>query len=273
MFKSFKKNLLNLLAINVSPLPYLITFTGGMGAQMISAAIYFQMKFENKEVYADLSYFDKPKEQAVDGVKGKASHWGWQLESFGLNKTMFLNTNDANSKKCIVIEDGANKLSLALNAFTNDNVNNLFKIEPNSIAHLIDKNNINYLCIHVRRGDYLNVATHLTSDSDFFALAQRLKNMVNHVVVVSDSKIPPEFQFRMSEFFSKATFLDNVNEYESHCIMRSARILVCSNSQFSLVAAILNKSGLIFLPRVWFGKDHPKLEMVVSNLGTFQVLS
>lgn len=263
MFKFFKKN----------NFPSVVKFTGGMGAQMISAAIYYQMQLDNKEVYADLSYFDQPKELAVDGMKGKASHWDWQLQPFGLSPAMFSNIKDTNLKKYTVIEDGMNKLNLALNAFKNEAIQKIFPTTPDVAAHLIDQNDADYLCIHVRRGDYLNVPTHLTSDRDFYSLAQRLKNIAKHVVVVSDSTITVEFQSKMKKLFSKTTFLDRINEYESHCVMRHASILVGSNSQFSLVAAILNKDALIFLPRVWFGKDHPELETVVSNLGNFQVLS
>lgn len=39
--------------------PMIVTFTGGMGAQIISAAIYFYLKNEGHVVYADMSYFDK----------------------------------------------------------------------------------------------------------------------------------------------------------------------------------------------------------------------
>lgn len=36
-----------------------VTVTGGMGAQIISAAVYFSLRNEGRTVYADLSYFDK----------------------------------------------------------------------------------------------------------------------------------------------------------------------------------------------------------------------
>jgi hypothetical protein len=59
-----------------------VTFTGGMGAQMISAAIYLSMKNDGLPVYADLSYFDKPESVAAAGKPGDCSHWSWQLDTF-----------------------------------------------------------------------------------------------------------------------------------------------------------------------------------------------
>ena len=38
--------------------PVAITFTGGMGAQIVSAAIYYHLEHEGRPVIADFSYFN-----------------------------------------------------------------------------------------------------------------------------------------------------------------------------------------------------------------------
>jgi len=58
------------LGANNNNKPTIVTFTGGMGAQIISAAIYFSMKNSGRPVYAVLSYFDRPESIAVVGKTG-----------------------------------------------------------------------------------------------------------------------------------------------------------------------------------------------------------
>jgi hypothetical protein len=43
----------------------LVTFTGGLGAQILSAAIYFYLKGDGSKVYADLDYFKQPGKTAT----------------------------------------------------------------------------------------------------------------------------------------------------------------------------------------------------------------
>ena len=59
----------------------IVAFTGGMGAQIISAAIYFAMKDVGKEVYADLTYFDNPAKLATEGDIGQPSHWRFTIRT------------------------------------------------------------------------------------------------------------------------------------------------------------------------------------------------
>ncbi len=273
MFKFFKNYWSQLFASSQTSKPNIITFTGGMGAQMISAAIYFQMQAEGREVYADLSYFDKPRDIAADGDKGRPTHGGWQLAQVNLHLDSFAGSQLLVPRQVDVIEDGALKLQLGLAALRKEHIQNLFTLHEANVAHLLGGDEDKYLCIHVRRGDYLNVASHLISDDAFIRLAKRFVNLIKHAVIVSDSVITGGLRVRLSSMFAKTTFLDHINEYETHCVMRSAHIFIGSNSQFSLIAAILNTKGLVLLPRAWFGDAQPELEALVSNLGDFQVLS
>jgi hypothetical protein len=272
MFKTLKNKFTQAFKKERRHLPSIVTFTGGMGAQIISAAIYFQMQQDGQEVYADLSYFDKPKDLAIDGVKGYLTHWDWQLHHFELHRSSFKTWQSPDAHQVNVIEDGVQKLDLGLSALRQEKVQKLFELNAFNLTSLIESD-ARYLCIHVRRGDYLNVASYLVADEQFIGVAKRFTRLVAHVVIVSDSPIPEELKNQMSSLYSKATFLDKINEIETHGVMRHASILVCSNSQFSLVAALLNTSALIVLPKIWFGREHPKLEAKLTNLGNFQILT
>ena len=130
----------------------------------------------------------------------------------------------------------------------------------------------NYLCIHVRRGDYVNVASYLVDDNMFIELANKIAGLVSCIVIVSDSAIKDSFRNAICNVYQKAIFLDSVEPITAHRIMRNARVLICSNSQFSLIAAILNKRALVFLPKTWFGKGNSELNFPVNELCSFQIL-
>jgi hypothetical protein len=72
--------------------------------------------------------------------------------------------------------------------------------------------------------------------------------------------------------FPHAAFLDNVDAITSHLVMRGARILVCSNSQFSLVAAMLNPKAIKLIPKQWFASDQYYIEHPIHEMSSFEYL-
>lgn len=251
-----------------------VTFTGGMGAQVISAAIYFAFRSEGREVYADLSYFGRAERVAVAGNKGEVSHWSWQLDPFGLPQSVFEPVPAGLQKSCVsLIEDGPKKMELGLQALRRPEVQKHFPLPVSTEATLPAGFARDYLCIHVRRGDYVNVSSHLVSDDEFILLADRLKGLIRHAVVVSDSPIGERFREAIAARYDQAVFLDDIDPLAAHGLMRRARILVCSNSQFSLVAAILNPQALVLLPRKWFGEAQRAIEMLIHDMCDFEILN
>ena len=63
----------------------LVTFTGGLGAQILSAAIYYYFKGKGRKVYADKDYFKQPGRTATPGNKGEVSQWNYELGEYGLS--------------------------------------------------------------------------------------------------------------------------------------------------------------------------------------------
>lgn len=253
--------------------PTVVTFTGGMGAQVISAAVYFSIKNAGHAVYADFSYFDQPESIAEVGRSGECSHWAWQLDSFGLSPASFnVPSKDLAKHDADILHDGERKLALGLGALALPEVQTLLKI-PASVVDILPAQFLDgYLCIHVRRGDYVNVASHLVADDEFMALARKFSGLVGSVAVISDSPIGPEFRATISSSFSNACFFDNTDAFTAHRIMRSARILICSNSQFSLIAAALNPSALVLIPKQWFGAGDRHIEGPLHARCSFQIM-
>jgi len=252
--------------------PTIVTFTGGMGAQMISAAIYFSMKNAGHPVYADLSYFDKPESVAVAGNAGDCSHWSWQLDTFGLTPASFDSSPGLTKRNASILHDGPQKLELGLKALAQPEIQKYFGIPAGVDDVLPQEFAYDFLCMHVRRGDYVNVASHLVADGEFINLARKFSGLVGNLVVISDSPIDQDFRNALSSYFKHLSFLDNTDPFTAHRIMRNARILICSNSQFSLIAAALNPTALVLIPKQWFGDNERHIDAPIHSRSAFQVM-
>ncbi|MBX3624851.1 MAG: hypothetical protein KF892_07565 [Rhizobacter sp.] len=252
--------------------PTLVTFTGGMGAQILSAAIYFDLMERGVPVAADLSYFDRPEFVAEAGQAGACSHWAWQLDPFGLARWAFSGDAAGLPGRARMIPDGAEKMTLAMSALEKPAIRARFQV-PAGLQDLLDPADARpYMCLHVRRGDYLNVASHLVSDAEFVGLARRFAGLIQRVVILSDSDVPADFVSALQPHFDHVEVCAGIDAFASHRIMRGARVLVCSNSQFSLIAALLNPEAMVLVPRQWFdGKDRA-IEAPIHARCAFQLL-
>jgi hypothetical protein len=253
--------------------PTVITFSGGMGAQIISAAIYFSKRRAGEVVFADLSYFDSPEHLAAAGNPGDCSHWSWQLDPFGLERQLFETLPETVSGVAKVVADGPEKLQLGLTALAEPEAQEIFKIKDDLPEDLPLSFRDGYLCVHIRRGDYVNVASHLISDEEFIGLAAKFSGLVNAVVVLSDSPISSKIKQAMSMYFGLAVYLDHADAFTAHRIMRKARVFICSNSQFSLIAAMLNREALVLIPKQWFSGIDRAIEKPLQTLCSFQIIT
>ena len=247
----------------------IVTFTGGMGAQILSAAIYLSMKDAGKKVYADLSYFDTPAKLATEGAMGQVSQWAWQLSPFGLEPSDFEIFTGGNSKKEDLIVGGARLIQLSLRSLQDKKIQDHFSMAKFPID-TFGLDGAKYVCAHIRRGDYVNVASHLMADEEFLNAANKFSSLCDTLVVVSDSIISESLKTRFSTQFKDCIFLDNIDAFTTHCIMRKANVLICSNSQFSLVAAALNTTRVVLIPKNWGGNDD--IAKAISLAGNFQTL-
>lgn len=257
----------------------LVTFTGGLGAQILSAAIYFYLKEAGRKVYADLDYFKQQGNVATVGNKGEISHWNYELEEYELPAEVFSTKKVVKSffkrDKLVVIPDGVEKLSLAIEALRQPEVRELFPVKHSvteECRQVFEDND--YLCIHIRRGDYVNVASYLVDDLDFINLAKPISKFITTVIVISDTEVSGLIKENLLELFTHCSFVVGGNPHTAHALIRLAKYLICSNSQFSLSAALLNQVGQqIFLPTKWFGDADSNLQIPINALCRFQIFS
>lgn len=257
----------------------IVTFTGGLGAQILSAAIYFDLQAQGRKIFADMAYFDQAARTATPGNKGEISHWDYELGIYDLPLSGFATRKTEKSffrrDKSVIISDGADKLRLSIAALRKLSVKEHFPVSPVILEECrriaADKE---YLCIHVRRGDYVNVSSHLVDDMDFVQMARSLSRFVPAVVVISDSEVSGVIKESLLGLFAHRSFVIGGSLHVAHALIRQAKYLICSNSQFSLSAALLNEVGQqIFLPTKWYGEGESNLQLPINELCRFQILN
>lgn len=106
--------------------PTVVVFAGGMGTQIISAAVYFSIKYAGRPVIADLSYFQVPQRLATPGNAGQLTHSGWQLDPFGLPREAFDAKDGLTERNAHFLFDGHQKVALSLEALARPELQNLF---------------------------------------------------------------------------------------------------------------------------------------------------
>ena len=253
-----------------------ITFTGGLGAQILSASAYFFLKSQNEPVRANFDYFDLAAKVAHLQTLGitfsnKVSLFGWQLDDLGLYQSEF-NTTGPEIEK---IEDGIKKSQLAMNGLCSDEIRKLFLIPQR--AHelkeeLFDKEA--FACVHIRRGDYLEVASYLVSDENFFDAIEAVSKLVKRLLVLSDSSLSANLADRISSLGMKVVLGIGGNPSVGHGLMRLSDILICSNSQYSFSAAYLrDKNQLSIIPSKHDSGDDPSANEYLGKIRTFQLLT
>jgi len=250
--------------------PVVVSFTGGMGAQIISAAIYFDLQNQGYDVYADFRYFEeKP------SIHPKYSLWDWQLDCFGLNEEHFkrYKIQDFKLITAMYIKDGAIKAKLSSEAMRKSDILNIFRNYTRSFQYRLTelfsgdpRLSAPYVCVHVRRGDYLNVASYLVPEELFLNMLQQVRMLASTLVVISDSPLSEKFKEITNRDYDSTIFYDSgsLDFALSHYVMTSAHILICSNSQFSWTAGKLTK-GLVLIPRRWFGERSNSLEILIHK--------
>jgi hypothetical protein len=253
-----------------------ITFTGGLGAQILSASAYFYLKSLNKPVRANFEYFDLAAKVAHFQSLGiaftsKVSLFGWQLDDLGLHQSDFYTIGPETEK----IEDGAKKSQLAMSGLCDDEIRKLFSIPKK--AHELKEELFGkeaFACVHMRRGDYLDVATYVVSDENFFDAIESVSRLAPNLLILSDSPLEDSFQKRVLSLGMQVITGIGGNPSVGHGLMRLSSVLIASNSQYSFSAACLReKNQLTIIPSKHDAGDDPSGNEYLGEIRTFQVLT
>jgi len=263
--------------------PVSIVFQGGLGAQIISASVYLYLRNRGYKIFADFNYFGKEVYLASSG-DGRFSQWEYRLDGYGLPFTFFENINDCVGEDIISISDGALKAQLFQKAMSDPDVKKYFPLSKSreilDASDFFGLNSIDpysYICMHVRRGDYLNSDVHhIVPEDNFLEISGKFAKLYSTIVVASDSKLSKEFKSKVKKIFPSALFLDDMalDELTTHSVMRLASVLICSNSQFSMTAGSLS-GGIAFIPIRFFEGAHQQdlAKVLIEKFAKFSLLN
>lgn len=250
----------------------IVPFYGGLGAQIFGAVVVEHLRGEEGRlnVLGDTSYFLQTPKAAKRGES--INIYAWELDYYGIPITRYndLNPRDVPwlERKLGIharrrLEDGSLERLRILREALKKDWSAAFPIHASherESRKLLEEGNLPTAVVHLRRGDYLNVATHLVSDSDVFPLLKKLSRVgIRRVLFASDEPVPLDFFMERVPGVSAWEEIPSEDKFLTHAVMRNADCLVISNSQFSLSAAMMNGQGMVFMPRVWFGGGHAEL--------------
>ena len=151
---------------------------------------------------------------------------------------------------------------LAYNAFLNLNIKNKFKkLSLDDLANkcLYGYNFIlpkeHFICIHVRRGDYLNnPSIHPTCTKEYYQKALESFSFMKYTpIFVSD-----DIKWCKENF--KGEFSPFKDELEDLTLLSMCNDNIIANSTFSWWGAYLNQSKIkvVVSPKQWFGENGPQ---------------
>jgi hypothetical protein len=234
----------------------LVHIEGGLGSQILGAIFFWNLqdKLGKEKARCDLSYFS-PEAQSND-------LWNYELGKFNIPITEFQKF-ERNSKR--------NLLKAKRNFLTADELQDDFW--QNARIRYINKFNYDrsktfayfkemaelepdepFTAIHIRRGDYLKVASKIITTDDYVKIINVIKDLVvGKVIVVSDSEVSDEDKSKLQNNLGKneLVFLDSpeLDPFNTHCLLREAKLLVTANSTYSFSAGLLGRQGqTVFSP-------------------------
>jgi len=266
-----------------------ITFTGGLGAQLFSASAYYYLNYLCEPVGVYLGYFNETPHNAVPGKKGDMSKWTWDLDCYNLMRDSFTPSINEHIKEaelhfhsiypeidtCNYIWDGIEKLRLGYEGFKIPTIAKKFPIDQvvTEYRNSIFKNEP-FACVHIRRGDYLNSGTLVVDDISLFRAIKKIVKLVKKLLVVSDTPLTQEISAMITTLPIESVAIIGGKASLVHGLMRLSNILICSNSQYSLTAAFLRDSQhLTIIPSHYAGDSNHYTDQFLREINEFQILS
>jgi len=129
----------------------------------------------------------------------------------------------------------------------------------------VSSNDKNQVCLHIRRGDYLNHPTiHTCPSKNYYKGC--LEDLAHKTTGFTVKVFSDDNNYAMSLDFLKDYNYEIITEqdtYKTFLLMMECTHFIISNSSFSLLAWYLrtNTDGWLYAPGVWFGIDGPKFKI------------
>lgn len=251
---------------------------GGLGSQLLGMMTYLSLREEDPRWKCDVSYFFP--EVSEPTVVGEGVRRPWELDEYGY----FLDSAEFTRSRLHAFrrdyESGAPDVRAALQRACLTDWTSKFRI---SSAARMQVNELRltesgvFAAIHVRRGDYLDVASRVIPLRDALSIARRIGGILpKDVVFLSDDPFSSHDKETASELLAdrNCIFLDDPNPHTSHGVMRLAQVLVTSNSTFSWTAALMmeQENAIAVSPIQFFGDRQTSLNAVFQASADWMIL-
>lgn len=118
-------------------------------------------------------------------------------------------------------------------------------------------NSIDYVAVHVRRGDYINNPFYVDLwETEYYEKA--MAEFPNERFMIFSDDI----EWCKENFIGKEyTFNEDAMDYEAMNTMASCKAIICANSSFSWMASYIGNAEKIIIPKQWFSDG---IERVIS---------
>ena len=274
LFFQSKSRIINFLSDYYFEKKPTIMIDGGLGSQMIGWMKYQIAKemFVNKEIQLDLSYFlSEQTEELVPGL----TKWNWELDHYGI-QLLGLNPRKKPFLTDIAYEKRAQFEFPFFQEMAGRSWNHLFPLSTSAIELFrnleLPKE---FGVVHLRRGDYMEVGSKIVYETEVSKLLEKISgSLPQTLLVISDSEIP-------DPGFNKIKEAANVGDIKKiikgdmhavHGIMRQSKILIASNSTYSISAALtMTNGGTTIFPANLYGPPMPNLNRNFNSLADWHV--
>lgn len=264
----------------------IVDFHGGVGVQILSY-IYYLHKKKTNNVYADLSTYYK-----LIRKFSPVEDSSWKLEDFyGIKLTSIKQCpfpfvtrllNFIESKfnyKNNFLSFGYHRVNNPIRmvelkeALQSINAESVFPIREQVLQIAQEIIEGDYIAVHVRRGSYINSNRYLVGYDSFLRALDNIKEDTNQVVVVSDSELDQAFYKQIEVSGRKVVKFIEGDVEVTHALMRRSKILIASNSTFSLTAGILSSTiENIYFPLQSFDGLDERAKSGILNLSDWIII-
>jgi len=262
-----------------------IVFEGGLGSQLLPLLEKCYLDSRGIPFVVDTSYFNI--DSKMTRTRGGADQRSFKLDFYGISLDSLLVGSTRITPELQVSQNRNFDLwDSDFWGFSSELATNLLPVDLELLGAFKRSIGIEagqqYSVVHVRRGDYLRVASHIVSDSMWLGILEKVKSLTSdNLIISSDSKIPEKTKNEVKKITSDKSMQiiylegDEIDECALHDLMRSANLLIASNSTFSFSAAILsNPETFCVIPSIFYGDQGlEEINRGIRAAGDFFILN
>ena len=251
---------------------------GGLGSQLLGMMTYLTRRQNDRRWKCDVSYFFPEVREPT--FVGAGVRRPWELDRYGYELHSPAFTTSRRSYFRRDYESEARDETETLAKISTRNWSTAFAIPPEARMRLNQLplgGSARFAAMHVRRGDYLAVASRVVSIQESLGMARRLRALLpDTVVLLSDDPFTDSDREQVAEDLSglNCIFLEERDPHISHGIMRLSQVLVTSNSTFSWTASVMMEQddAIALAPLKFFGEHQSALNSMFQASGDWMLL-